>query len=643
MDQLGRLEAYAMSGQGDKALPLKSMLEHGRFPKCVSTALEKPGVVVIRDAHYECAECVLASPYEGHGVFCAQLRKDGNTYGVIYISIPSEFVEDHQEHALFEEIADDISFALYNIDLEKRRALIEKELKDSEERYRMLFESAGEGILVTHNPTKRFKYANPAVCKMLGYTEDEFKGMTIGNLHSKDVVDRINMEFETHYYAERPMLQQNIPFLKKDGTILYADVVTTPKILIDGDYHSVTFLLDVSERKKAEDEKNKLQEQLWQVHKMESIGRLSGGIAHDFNNILTTIIGNAEMALMRLKEEDHLKDIIDNIRQAGQNAANLTHQILAFSRKQIFQTEALSLNTIVKDMDKMLRRLLSEDIEIQISLTPDLGMVETDRGQMVQVIMNLAVNAKDAMPNGGKLIIETMSVELDAEYSKTHFPVMPGHYEMLSISDTGVGMSKEIQEKIFDPFFTTKEMGKGTGLGLSIVYGIIKQSNGYIWVYSEEGKGTTFKIYLPTVHKPDQGIIKNKDIIPEMPKGVETVLVVEDDAMIMGIIKRVLEGLGYNVLCATNGHEALSVSEDFKDTIHLLLTDVIMPKMGGRELAGSLLEKRSAMKVLFMSGYTDDSIVHQGVLEKGLSFIQKPFTPDRLARKVRETLERTSV
>ena len=385
-------------------------------------------------------------------------------------------------------------------------------------------------------------------------------------------------------------------------------------------------------------ERVSLEAQLRQSQKLESIGRLTGGIAHDFNNLLTSIIGNAEIAIMDMAKDEPFYDIMKEIKEAGKKAASLTHQLLAFSRKQIIQPEAMNLNDMVGETEKMLGRLIGEDIELEIDLSPDLGQIKADTGQMEQVLMNLAVNSKDAMPKGGKLTIETGNVELDKEYARNHIAVTPGPYVMLAMSDTGIGMTKEVQAQVFEPFFTTKEKGKGTGLGLSTVYGIVKQSNGNIWIYSEPGKGTTFKIYLPRVVETAPGREREKEK-KDFLHGSETVLVVEDDETVRNMAIKVLKRFGYTVLCAPEGQEGLRICREYDGPIHLMLTDVIMPGMSGKELAEHLKTQKPGIRVLFMSGYTDNAIVHRGILDKGIAFLQKPFTPDGLARKLREVLD----
>ena len=392
-----------------------------------------------------------------------------------------------------------------------------------------------------------------------------------------------------------------------------------------------------TERIQAEEERKALQEQLRQSQKMEAIGRLAGGVAHDFNNLLTVIKGYSQLSLAEIKEDNPLRENIEEIRKATDRAADLTRQLLAFSRRQVMEMRVLDVNEHLQSLDKMLRRLIGEDIQLVSTLAEDVGRVRADPGQIEQLIMNLAVNARDAMPNGGKLTIETANVGLDQAYARAHVAVTPGRYVMISVSDTGVGMTPEVRDRVFEPFFTTKEKGKGTGLGLSTVYGVVKQSNGNIWVYSEPGKGTAFKIYLPRVDDPLEELRK-KLADGELPRGSETIFIVEDEKEVLKLAGRLLKRQGYHVLEASNGEEALKVCKERKEPFHLLLTDVVMPQMSGRQLAEQLKRVCQDFKVLYMSGYTDNAITHHGVLERGMNYLQKPFTVEGLARKVREVL-----
>ena len=393
------------------------------------------------------------------------------------------------------------------------------------------------------------------------------------------------------------------------------------------------------ERKRHQEALRSSEAQLRQSQKMEAVGRLAGGVAHDFNNLLTVIKGYSELAMEEISESDPLYAGVQQIQRAADRAASLTRQLLAFSRRQVLAPKVLDLNQLVADTQKMLRRLMGEDVELVTGLQSNLGSVRADPHQLEQVLMNLAVNAKDAMPRGGKLTVETSHVEFDREYTQEHVSVKAGAYVMLAVSDTGMGMDAETCSHVFEPFFTTKEQGKGTGLGLSTVYGIVKQSGGYIWVCSEPAVGTTFKIYLPRVCEAAERP-PARQARQETYRGVETILLVEDEAGVRALIRQVLQRHGYTVLDCSHGGEALLAAEKHQGRIHLLLTDVVLSQMSGRELAERLLAVRSEMKVMYMSGYTDEAIAHHGVLTPGSAFVQKPFTNEALARKVREVLDK---
>jgi len=505
----------------------------------------------------------------------------------------------------------------------ERRA--QQALQDSEHRYRLLFENNPQPMWVYDLATLAFLTVNDTAVRSYGYTRDEFLRMTLKDIRPEEDVSKLldAAAAPASTFKEAGMWRHR----KKDGRIINVEVVTH-SIVFDGRPACLALATDITER-------IRLEEQFRQAQRLESVGRLAGGVAHDFNNLLTVINGYSEMLLLNEAIAKSDSDALREIRLAGERAAGLTQQLLAFSRRQVIQPAVIDINAVVKDTQTLLRRLIGEDIELIVNLTPDLGPVLADPGQIQQVVMNLAVNSRDAMPNGGSLHIETTNVLLDESYRAEHPEVRPGPYVMLAVSDTGFGMSPEVRSRIFEPFFTTKELGKGTGLGLATVYGMVKQVGGWIWVYSEPGRGTTFKIYLPQTGEP---LSSMKPSIKADVRGSETILIVEDQVEVRTLALTGLASFGYAAHVAGTGKEALAFCQEFPGRIDLVVTDVVMPDMNGREVANQIAQLRPDARVLFMSGYTTDVIAHQGVLEPGVEYLQKPFTPDSLARKIREVL-----
>jgi two-component system cell cycle sensor histidine kinase/response regulator CckA len=475
----------------------------------------------------------------------------------------------------------------------------------------------------------RFTVVNEAFARFLNRSREQIIGKTDFDFLPADLAERFRVE-DRSVMESGQSLQISEPFVAQGGGKTVFETIKTP-ISGGGQKASGTVGIarDISERRR-------LEEQLIQSQKMEAVGRLAGGIAHDFNNLLTTILGYSDIVLGQL-EDSPLRQDIGEIKKAGEHAAALTRQLLAFSRKQIIEPKVLDLNTVVSDASKMLRRLIGENIEFVTALEPELGRVRADPGQIEQVLVNLAVNARDAMPHGGRLAIETSNIGFYEPYPSAYLQAKPGPYILLSVSDTGVGMDAETQRHIFEPFYTTKERGKGTGLGLATVYGIVKQNGGDIWVRSATGKGSSFQVYLPRVEEAEEKVeTRTPASVP--PQGLETILLVEDEEALRVLARRVLEGSGYTVLAVGSAEEALELSEKASRGIDLLLTDVVLTGTSGPELAKQLRQKRPGMGLLYMSGYTE-SFLQQDSGETEAAFLQKPFTPDSLVRRIREVLD----
>ena len=534
------------------------------------------------------------------------------------------------------------------VDITERKQA-ESALRQSEERYRTFIAQSSEGVsrlefrppvpvTLDEDAQVDAMYAsatvaecNDAMARMYGFTEaSELAGARLADLH--DQTDPANREQMRSFIRAGYRLA--------DSETRERDRENTPRVFLNNVVGFIEngHLVRVWGTQRDVSEQRRLEEQFRQSQKMEAVGQLAGGIAHDFNNLLTAILGNTQLLLRDLPPGDAMRGDVEEIKKASERAAGLTRQLLAYSRRQMLQPEILDLNVVVGEMDRMLRRLIGEHIALVTVPAPDLGRVRADPSQIEQVLVNLVVNSRDAMPAGGRLTIETANVDLDASYAQEHLGASPGAYTMLAVTDTGTGMDATVRAHLFEPFFTTKEVGKGTGLGLATVYGIVKQSGGHISVYTELGRGSSFKVYLPRVHQPPPSTAPAAPR-PAVARGSETVLVVEDDAAVLSLSCRALEAEGYTILCASDGSDALRIVERHGGEIHLLLTDVVMPGMSGRELAEQMAARRAGIRILYMSGYPGDAAVHQGAFVRGSAFLQKPFSPDSLTRKVRETLD----
>ena len=507
----------------------------------------------------------------------------------------------------------------------------EERLGSSERRFRTITENATEMIAIL-GPTGDTLYESPSNERVLGYSPAERIGRSALDLVHADDRTRVLEAFDRCAREPGVSVRVDYRFCHKDGS--WRTLSSLVRSMLDDP--SVRGVVvnsrDITERLL-------LQTQLAQSQKLEAVGRLAGGVAHDFNNLLTVIKGNAQLVLTSEGVAEETRREVEEIVGAAERAAALTRQLLAFSRQQVLQPRVLDLNEVVANVEKLLARVIGADVRLVATLAPDLGRVRADPGQIEQVLLNLAVNARDAMPHGGSLVVETSNAVLSGEQVRGHAPMTAGSYVRVSMTDDGIGMDVELQGRIFEPFFTTKEQGKGTGLGLSTVYGIVKQSGGFVWVQSEPGHGATFEVYLPRVDETTETPAAPRIAAPPS-HGKETVLVVEDEALVRALVRRTLQRAGYVVFEAANGQEAMRVCESLTQPLDLLLTDVVMPGIGGRELVRRVLASRPATRVLFMSGYADDAVMRRGILEVGAEFLQKPFTLDELRARVRALLDR---
>jgi len=519
---------------------------------------------------------------------------------------------------------------LREADTRREHRKIAVALRESEARYRLHFESLND-VIYSVNRDLLLTDVSPSIRTHLGYPPEELVGRPFSDLNilTPESLEQAVSDIRKVLTGETVSSVEYV-FLARDGSIRFGEVNNTPLIHQGVVIGATSVARDITERRR-------LEEQLHHSQKMEAIGRLAGGVAHDFNNMLTAITGYTDLLLLNLEPGSDACTFAQEIQKALKQASSLTGQLLAFSRKQMMQPEALNMNAVVRGMERMLGRLIGEDIELVTVLSPDIGTVRADPAQIEQMILNLALNARDAMPEGGKLSLETTDTELDDDYAQHHLDVKPGSYVLLAVHDTGCGMDEATLSQIFEPFFTTRQSERSSGLGLSTVYGIVKQSGGHIAVESEQWKGTSFRVYLPRGEDPQEKTGGQAVPFPTL-KGSETILLVEDDESVRNIVREILQRNGYNVLEANNPGEAILISEQHTGLIHLMVTDVVMPRMSAPELSERLAPWHPEMKVLYMSGYVDSEIVRQGVLQTELPFLQKPFSPETLLRAVRQVL-----
>jgi PAS domain S-box-containing protein len=607
---------------------LKAMCARVPFGRCLCGRAAQAKEI----QHADSVDSRHENRYKGmssHGHYCVPIMSPDGMLGVLTLYLKTGHRRNKEEEDFLHAIANVLAGII-----ERKRA--EEALNDSEGRYRSLVENVNLGITLIDTDYNilmtnvvQGKFFKKSSCKLIGkkcFQEFEKREKVCAHCPgTRTMATRLPQETET-------------VGVRDDGTNFSVWIQAFPTFGSEGQVTGfIEVVDDITEKKKAEEEKLKLQSQLIQARKMESIGRLAGGVAHDFNNILSVINGFAELTLLEMARDNPLRNNLESIYSAGKRAADLTQQLLAFSRKQIIKPEILNLNTIIENMHKMLARLIGEDIKTTIATGEKLWNINADRSQIGQIIMNLVINAKDAMPTGGELMIETRNIVFGEKNVKGHPEINQGEYVMLVISDTGPGISDEEKKLIFEPFFTTKEIGKGTGLGLATVYGIVKQNEGFIYVYSEPGIGTSFKVYLPRT------LEEIEDIEGKRPEGMlggdETFLVVEDEAEVRKLTVKILSKLGYAVIEAKNEYDALDICKKYSEKIHLLLTDVVMPKMSGIELSEKIREYHPETNVLYVSGYTEAVIVHHGILKDGMNFLQKPIVPRTLAHTVRKVLD----
>jgi len=625
------------AGLGDEFKALRTRLRKGPLPACCEHAFNTEEIVTVTEKiRAECGECPLKATCTDTIQLAARLEYSGNIYGVLSVSLPAEFSDQEEELSLFNEVVGDIAFALYTIEQEQQHGTVRKALKVEEQRYRDLVENVND-LVQSVAPDGSIIFVNHAWQQALGYTEKDIAGMNIFEIIHEDEREHCQEIFGRIMSGEK-VDQVETRFISKNGEVIDVEGTATCSFERGKPVSTYGIFRNVTESKQSEQEKERLQQQLLQAQKMEAIGNLAGGVAHDFNNILTVIKGNTELGLMKLDKGNPLYPDMTQVKESADRAANLTRQLLIYSRRQPMDFARLDINETIKNLLKMLKRLIGEDIDIDTEFEEPLWPVKADPGNIEQVIMNISVNARDAMRDGGTLTFNTKNIKIDDSYIGMYTYARTGRFVCLSIEDSGTGMDKETQEHIFEPFFTTKGVGEGTGLGMSVVYGIIKEHEGWINLYSEPGKGTTFKIYLPASFTREKPKPITKDIAKSIHGKGERILLVEDEETVLATTKKMLEEMGYSITVAGTATEATEVFEKEKGSFDLLFTDTILPDTNGIELIDQLIKKKPDLKVLLSSGYAGAKVQRDIIQERRFPFVQKPYDMTELLALINQIL-----
>ncbi|MDD5765412.1 MAG: response regulator [Candidatus Marinimicrobia bacterium] len=638
LDDKGKVTDIVGSGHGKEFESFKSDLMNGIFPPCIQQIVTKDEVVIIPEPIKSCPGCLLSTNKSNRLVFSVALRAGDTTFGIL--NVGSRMSEPNDEEVgLFEEVAGDIAYGLNNIKLETKHLLALEQVKENEHKFRLIWEKSADGMRLT-DADGIVRMVNDAYCKLVEMEKKDLENKPLSIVYSQEIREKTLLHYKERFQASKIETFLESEMVLWNGRKIWLELSNSFYKIENQPQLLLTIFHDITKRKTALNEKEKLQAQLQQSQKMEAIGRLAGGIAHDFNNMLTIIQGNAQLGMMNSEPAHPLYHNFQQIISASEKAATLTRQMLTFSRKQTVEFHPVKLNHVIEDMNKMLRRLIGENIQVVTNLQSDLRLIKADEGYLEQVLMNLIVNARDAMPDGGQINITTKNIVLDRYAGKNLPESRSGNFVLLTVEDSGCGICVENIEKIFEPFFTTKESGKGTGLGLAMVYGIVKQHEGWINVYSETGKGTTFKIYLPALAETKKGresVEQQKWITDEKGRG-ERILLVEDDPSVCNFAAFVLRENGYEVFTASDGQKAGEMFDTYAGNFKLVLCDFILPDKNGIEVADQMRLKVTDLPVLLSSGYTEEKVTQSLITEKGYHFIQKPYSITDLLTMVKKML-----